>query len=303
MTEKKNKVGILGGTGHIGKNLIYYFSKNNKYELNLFSRDVTSTKNITNEFKNINVDNYDKLNSYELDTVINCVGISNPTKILDDKIDFKKITDKYDEQVLLYLKKFSDSLYINISSGAVYGENFTNNVNEKSTITTMQEINPYAESKISIEKKHRKLSDNNIIDLRVFNFFSRYINLNTNFLLCQLVNAIKNKTIFITDSNDITRDFILLSDLFNLIEKCIKKNTINDVFDVYSKKPISKFEIIDLFEKKYDLGFKITNNIIEISPTGVKQNYFSSSQKAGKIGYEPEFTSFETIQDEIKFLL
>ncbi|MDC0199411.1 NAD(P)-dependent oxidoreductase [Candidatus Nitrosopelagicus sp.] len=303
MTEKKNKVGILGGTGHIGKNLIYYFSKNNKYELNLFSRDVTSTKNITNEFKNINVDNYDKLNSYELDTVINCVGISNPTKILDDKIDFKKITDKYDEQVLLYLKKFSDSLYINISSGAVYGENFTNNVNEKSTITTMQEINPYAESKISIEKKHRKLSDNNIIDLRVFNFFSRYINLNTNFLLCQLVNAIKNKTIFITDSNDITRDFIHPSDLFNLIEKCIKKNTINDVFDVYSKKPISKFEIIDLFEKKYDLGFKITNNIIEISPTGVKQNYFSSSQKAGKIGYEPEFTSFETIQDEIKFLL
>ena len=303
MTEKKNKVGILGGTGHIGKNLIYYFSKNNKYELNLFSRDVTSTKNITNEFKNINVDNYDKLNSYELDTVINCVGISNPTKILDDKIDFKKITDKYDEQVLLYLKKFSDSLYINISSGAVYGENFTNNVNEKSTITTMQEINPYAESKISIEKKHRKLSDNNIIDLRVFNFFSRYINLNTNFLLCQLVNAIKNKTIFITDSNDITRDFIHPSDFFNLIEKCIKKNTINDVFDVYSKKPISKFEIIDLFEKKYDLGFKITNNIIEISPTGVKQNYFSSSQKAGKIGYEPEFTSFETIQDEIKFLL
>ena len=303
MTEKKNKVGILGGTGHIGKNLIYYFSKNNKYELNLFSRDVTSAKNITNEFKNINVDNYDKLNSYELDTVINCVGISNPTKILDDKINFKKITDKYDEQVLLYLKKFSDSLYINISSGAVYGENFTNNVNEKSTITTMQEINPYAESKISIEKKHRKLSDNNIIDLRVFNFFSRYINLNTNFLLCQLVNAIKNKTIFITDSNDITRDFIHPSDFFNLIEKCIKKNTINDAFDVYSKKPISKFEIIDLFEKKYDLGFKITNNIKEISPTGVKQNYFSSSQKAGKIGYEPEFTSFETIQDEIKFLL
>ena len=303
MTEKKNKVGILGGTGHIGKNLIYYFSKNNKYELNLFSRDVTNAKNIINEFKNINVDNYDKLNSYELDTVINCVGISNPTKILDDKINFKKITDKYDEQVLLYLKKFSDSLYINISSGAVYGENFTNNVNEKSTITTMQEINPYAESKISIEKKHRKLSDNNIIDLRVFNFFSRYINLNTNFLLCQLVNAIKNKTIFITDSNDITRDFIHPSDFFNLIEKCIKKNTINDVFDVYSKKPISKFEIIDLFEKKYDLGFKITNNIIEISPTGVKQNYFSSSQKAGKIGYEPEFTSFETIQDEIKFLL
>ena len=28
MTEKKIKIGILGGTGHIGRNLIYYFSLN-----------------------------------------------------------------------------------------------------------------------------------------------------------------------------------------------------------------------------------------------------------------------------------
>ena len=88
-----------------------------------------------------------------------------------------------------------------------------------------------------------------------------------------------------------------------MIEKCIKKNTINDTFDVYSKKPISKFDIIDYFSKELDLKFKIMDKPVEISPTGIKKNYFSSSQKASKIGYEPEFTSLDTIQDEIKFLL
>ena len=137
MTEKKIKIGILGGTGHIGKNLIYYFSKNKKYELNLFSRELSSTENI-DEFKNMNIDNYEKLDSYELDTIINCVGISNPTKILEDNVDIKTITNRYDEQILSYLKKFSNSLYINMSSGAVYGENFIENVNERTIITKVQ---------------------------------------------------------------------------------------------------------------------------------------------------------------------
>ena len=305
MTGKKNKIGILGGTGHIGKNLIHYFSKNKKYELNLFSRDVKIAKNIINKFenKNIIVDNYEKLNSYELDTIINCIGISNPKKILDNNINFKTIEEKYDEQILSYLKKFSDSLYINMSSGAVYGEDFTNNVNEESKITTMKEINSYAKYKISIEEKHRKLCDNHIIDLRIFNFFSRYIDLNASFFICQLVNAIKNKTVLDTDSNDMMRDFIHPSDFFNLIERCIIRHHLNDVFDVYSKKPISKFEILNTIKNNHDFQFKITKESIISSPTGMKKKYFSSSQKASKIGYEPEFTSLDTIQDEIKFLL
>ena len=190
-----------------------------------------------------------------------------------------------------------------MSSGAVYGEDFTNNVNEESKITTIKEINSYAKYKITIEEKHRKLCDNHIIDLRIFNFFSRYIDLNASFFICQLVNAIKNKTVLDTDSNDMMRDFIHPSDFFNLIERCIIRHHLNDVFDVYSKKPISKFEILNTIKNNHDFQFKITKESIISSPTGMKKKYFSSSQKASKIGYEPEFTSLDTIQDEIKFLL
>ena len=43
----------------------------------------------------------------------------------------------------------------------------------------------YALSKINSEIKHRKLKHLNIIDLRLFSFFSRFMNLKSKFL-CQM---------------------------------------------------------------------------------------------------------------------
>ena len=61
---------------------------------------------------------------------------------------------------------------------------------------------------------------------------------------------------------------------------------------------------IFLFIKKFfNLKFQIVDKAMKISPTGIKKNYFSNSKKSSKIGYNPEFTSLQTIQDEIKFLL
>ena len=38
------KVAILGASGHIGENLIFYFSQKSNYELFLFSRNKTKIK-------------------------------------------------------------------------------------------------------------------------------------------------------------------------------------------------------------------------------------------------------------------
>jgi nucleoside-diphosphate-sugar epimerase len=301
---EKLKVAIFGSTGHIGKNLINYFLKKNNYEMHLFSRNTKSIQKILedHETTNVIINNYEEFNSCELDVVINCIGIGNPQKIMNNTEELQTVTKSFDEKILSYLRDSSNSLYINMSSGAVYGENFSEGVNENSKINNVKN-NLYNNTKIFIEDKHRELPDKHIVDLRIFNFFSRYINLNYSFFISEIIKSIKNKTEFITNNVNITRDFIHPSDFFNLIEKCIKKNTINDTFDVYSKKPISKFDIIDYFSKELDLKFKIMDKPVEISPTGIKKNYFSSSQKASKIGYEPEFTSLDTIQDEIKFLL
>ena len=69
------------------------------------------------------------------------------------------------------------------------------------------------------------------------------------------------------------------------------------------KKPISKFEILDLLYEKYHLNFEIIDASISVSPTGLKKNYFSNSRKALEIGYKPNYTSLETIVTEIQFCL
>ena len=77
-------IAILGCTGHVGKNLIYYFGREERFELVLFSRDKKKIKKIVSEnhFKNnFTLNNYEEFNEYKFDVIINCIGISDSSKI------------------------------------------------------------------------------------------------------------------------------------------------------------------------------------------------------------------------------
>ena len=73
----------------------------------------------------------------------------------------------------------------------------------------------------------------------------------------------------------------------------------NDSFDVYSKKPVSKFEVLNFMKKRYGLKYKIkkTTNF-----KNIKLNYYSNSKKLLDLGYKPKFTSLETIKTELEFM-
>ncbi len=260
--------------------------------------------NIKNSFY---VHDYTNFENFDYDVIINCVGISEPTKIMSDGNLLLKLTENYDNMVLEYLEKNTSTLYINISSGAVYGEDFTTAVNDKSIakidINHLHQGIFYSIAKINSEAKHRSLDDLNIIDLRVFAFFSRFMNLDSKFFLGQIISALKRNRVFLTDKNNFFRDFVHPKDFFTLLKLCMRQKSVNDVFDVYSKKPISKFEILDYMSSRYGLKYKVTNKKYFQSPTGIKKNYYSTSRKAAKIGYKPRFSSAETIFDEVKFYL
>ena len=302
-----NKIALLGASGHIGKNIVKYFAKNEQTELYLFSRDKNKLKifnemfpgNSFNFFQNTNFKNLN------YDVIINCAGISNPHEISSLNQNLVSIIVKNDDMVIDYLKKNTNSLFINISSGAVFGEIFSNPSTQLSEIkpSNVFSQNYYAKAKIQCELKHRELTELNIVDLRLFNFFSRYIGLNTDFFMSHVVSSLKNKKKFLTNNIDFKRDFIHPLDFGDLIEKCVIKHNLNSGFDVYSKKPISKFEILDLLYEKYHLNFEIIDASISVSPTGLKKNYFSNSRKALEIGYKPNYTSLETIVTEIQFCL
>ncbi|MCJ7571849.1 MAG: NAD(P)-dependent oxidoreductase [Candidatus Thermoplasmatota archaeon] len=310
---KPKKIAILGATGHISKGLISNFCESlQNYELFLFARSLQPLriflKCVSYEYNDkIHLKKMDEFNNGKYDVIINCVGAGTPSKVKALGGDILRLTETFDNLILDYLLSNNNTLYINFSSGAAYGKDFGSPISESSLVNI--EVNNlgaqdyYTISKINSEAKHRSMVNFNIVDLRVFNYFSRFIDMNSKYLITEVLNCIKNNTEFITNSNDIIRDYVHPTDLFKLVEKCVLKHSINDVFDVYSLKPVTKFEILECLKDKYNLKYAINDNLDFINATGFKKNYFSINKKAEKIGYAPIFTSLECIIYESEKIL
>ena len=80
----KLNIAILGCTGHVGKNLMYYFGREETFELFLFSRDKRRISNSIQHCEirgSVSSRTYDEFSKLDYDVIINCIGISDPAKI------------------------------------------------------------------------------------------------------------------------------------------------------------------------------------------------------------------------------
>ena len=122
-------------------------------------------------------------------------------------------------------------------------------------------------------------------------------------IVSEVVSSIKeNKTLF-TDNTNFYRDYIHPKDLFSYVKKCIYGDSLNDVFDLCSKRPIGKFELLNFLKEKYGLQYEINSRVKFSNPTGFKRNYYSESRKAESLGYKSEYSSIDTISDELSFII
>lgn len=308
----KKKIAILGATSHIAKGLIYgFFKKIDKYEAYFFARNIDRVqeflRSIDIEYSTDKIKGFEEFSSFEYDVIINCVGAGTPTKVKELSGEIFELTEKFDNICIDYIKSNSEVLYINLSSGAVFGKEFDKPITEETKIILdINKLTPndyYALAKINSEAKHRALKNYNIVDLRVFSYFSRFIDLDGKYLMTEMINSIINKNTFHTNNNNILRDYIHPEDFFNLVEKCIDSKNINEVFDVYSLEPVDKFQIIKSLSEKFNMTYTIEENTDFVNATGIKSTYFSQNKKAGEIGYYPRYSSIECIEEEIKNLL
>ncbi len=303
--QKMINVAILGATGHIGQNVIHNFSKENNYKLFLFSRKIKKLEENIAQYKirqNLLIKKYSEFNDFKYNIIINCVGISDPKKIESSDGKILEITEEFDSMTLNYLKNYPETKLINFSSGIVYGRKYDFPIIEKNQNTKKFKNmeSEYFLSKINSEKKHRKLKHLNIIDFRLFSFFSRYMNLNFKFFMSEVVKSLIENKILITNELNFYRDYIHPKDLHLLIKKCMEKKSINIAFDLYSRKPIEKFELLNYLKSNNDLKFKIKS---KPNDSKSKNNYYSKSKKAQMLGYKPRYSSLDTILDELQYFL
>ena len=295
------KIAIFGASSLISKDLIINFIKHNPdFKLHLFSRN----KSILKEWLNSNniLKNIETINEYEafvlnkkFDVVMNFVGIGDPTKLKKIGEDIISITNHYDDLVIKYLKKNIKTKYIFMSSGIV---------EHKEDNKSKRLANHYLTAKLNAEKKHRSMKDLSIVDLRIFNYISKTIDLNSSFLITDIFNAVINKKVFKTNSLNIYRDFVGSDDFYRLILCAIEYSLpINMSIDCYSRSHTDKITILEMLSSNFNLKYELNDNLHFESPSGEKLKYYSTKMNGGIIGFEPSYSSLDTISLELKRII
>jgi nucleoside-diphosphate-sugar epimerase len=141
------------------------------------------------------------------------------------------------------------------------------------------------------------------VDLRIFSYFSRYIDLTDGYFITQVLNAVLTGEVLETDAVDILRDYLHPDDLFAMVQKCLQVGRVNAAYDVCSKKPVRKKNVLGYFKEVYGLKVCLKSSMKHDGATGAKNVYCSTFRKAKKIGYRPRYSSLDTLKMEAGYLL
>jgi nucleoside-diphosphate-sugar epimerase len=303
------RIAILGSTSHIAKNLIHQNHLSGKWNLTLFARDPEAVRVFleslgtaggvdvlsTHSFSNIGI---------PFDGIVNCIGFGTPDKVRKAQDRLFSVSEEIDNDIITILKRDPTTRYINFSSGSVYGTSMTEPVDKgflsDIELAPMQEAESYRICKIYQEAKHRSLKNLSIVDVRLFNFFSRFIDLSSGYLLTEIAKALKENSYFETSSTHIYRDYVSPQDLYNLLALAFDSPPMNCAIDTYSARYISKTELLDSMGVQFGLRVKL-GAVAVIPPTGVKPYYYSINHEAEDlVGYKPTLSSWESIMTELK---
>lgn len=305
---------ILGATSHIAKGLIERFLNQRTDTLHLYSRSSDKVQLFLQKIgMSDNADcrlfgDYGDFLSGSYDVIINCIGVETRNSHDCDFTRYFSVTEEFDNLVISYLKDRNPAaLYISFSSGAVYGRGFSEPVYDSSIncipVNHVTRQDYYGIVRINAEAKHRAHENLNIIDLRIFSYFSRYINLLDGYFITDVIQAIRHKTVLHTDSNDIVRDYLHPEDLYMAIRACIGSGWINRAIDTNSTGPVNKEEILDYFSSVYGLKYEKHPVAENISATGSKSSYYSICNHTSAINYSPRYSSMDSIIQEASHLL
>ena len=305
------RIAILGATSQIAKDLVLSFSAQSNHELVLYARRPVVVKQwlasvclvgryAVADFTAFSADEH-------FDALLNFVGVGNPAQAAAMGASIFDVTLKYDEMALDYVRQHPQCRYIFLSSGAAYGSSFDEPVDANTkaviAINNLQPQDWYAVAKLYAECRHRSLPHLAIFDIRVFNYFSRTLDISARFLITDILRAIRDKVVLKTSPDYIVRDFVTPSDFYKLVISLLAAPATNAAIDCYTLAPIDKRTLLAAMQDKFGLQYEITAANASVNATGCKPHYYSLNKRAADFGYEPALTSMEGILLEMAAML
>ena len=303
------EVAIFGANSQIAKDLIRAMKGDDFYRLTLYVRDIDrldqdSLSLLSDE--RFYLGEYESFSSdYKFDAILNFVGVGDPSRAKAMAGQILDITQKYDDLALSYLDDHPRCRYIFLSSGAVYGGGFDKAFSEDSRssipVNEMRVSDFYGIAKLHAEAKHRARTDREIVDLRVFNYFSSYQDISSSFLISDITRAIIDGSELPTSSTDLVRDYITPIDFYRIIDCLLRfRGKMRGPVDCYSKSPVGKFELLDVLVEKFGLNYSVDSGFSSLNATGVKNIYCSDVRSAEHFGYRPSLSSIDGLIIELE---
>jgi nucleoside-diphosphate-sugar epimerase len=232
------------------------------------------------------------------------MGATNSPRF--NRRNYFSVLEPFDNMAISYVGMHPDCTYVCLGSGAVYGKLSTpaNDTTINSILVNhVTKEEHFSISRLYSEVKHRAHADLNIVDLRIFSYFSRFADLSENYFMNEVIAHILQKKKFIVASDNFIRDYLHPQDLLNAI-LLSKRMARNQAMDICSRKSVSKMEILDYMRTVYRLNYVIDGSIGCNSASGVKLIYSSGDNVAQRsINYEPMYTSMEAIITETQEIM
>lgn len=304
------RIAILGATSQIARDLIVSFSKASSDKLYLFARrpdEVVAWLASAGLSGCYTTDDFSRFHKQEFDAVINFVGVGNPAQALAMGNTIFEVTLRFDEMVLEYLQTHPSCRYLFLSSGAAYGSKFDEPAKRDTPaivpINKLAAHEWYGVAKLHAECRHRAHSEFSIIDIRVFNYFSRTQDIGARFLITDMLRAIRDKAVLKTSPEYIVRDFLHPSDFYQLVKALLSAPAANAAVDCYSRAPIDKPKLLATMQQEFGLSYEITEATAGVNATGSKPHYYSLNTRAAEFGYQPTLTSMEGVLKEASAIL
>lgn len=244
MVKKKELILIVGGTGFIGFHLINFLKKKRFNIVSLSTRrpkirrTVKGVKYVIGDISNKK--NLNKLNSFQVDYIINLGGfVDHTNKKKTFSSHYHGVKNLSDFFINSQIKSF-----IQLSSGGEYGkiksphkENYSYKKKSSSTYYYAKSLATKLLIKLYKKKKFP------VTILRLYQAYGPNQDINR-FLPFLIINCLKNKK-FPTSNGKQYRDFIYISDLVTIIYKCLNnKKAKGQIINVGSGKAYNIKKII-----------------------------------------------------------
>ena len=306
-----NRIAFVGASSQIAKDLILSFAGARRSDLLLYVRNLNVTTAWVKEQKLeevCTVHCYEDYGELPHDVVINFVGVGDPRRAAEMGASIFEITAHFDDLVIRNLAQNAGRRYLFISSGAAYGNAFAEPVTSSTqaavAINNIQPHDYYATAKLHAEVRHRARPDLAIVDLRVFNIFSRTQSIESRFFITDIVRAIRDKSILKTTADYVVRDFMHPEDFYSLVKCVLAAPPTNCAVDCYSRMPIDKPTLLQTMAQRFGLCYEVVgDSSVKINATGTKPHYYSLNRKALEFGYSPVWSSLDCILEETEAIL